>query len=166
MIAKLTAALSCPAGWLVAILSLLIDNILGHGASIIMVLMVVIIDMYLGIRVSHKRGRFTLSYLARETVSKIEVYGIALLTFIAIDTILPEKISLTTEIISTVIILVEFWSTSAALLILYPGAPLLRLLQKALTGEIASKLDISTDEVDAILNNKKNNEQETTEADH
>lgn len=147
--------MSSPAGWFVATASLLLDNILGHGASIFMVLVTVIIDMYLGIRVSHKRGKFTLSFLMRETVGKIEVYGISLLVFITIDTILPERISISTEIVSTIIILVEFWSSAAALLILYPKTPLLKLLQKRLTGEIATKLDITPEEVEHILNNEK-----------
>lgn len=163
MINKLTDALSNLGGWIVATTALLMEYIYGHGTAIYLVLVLVIIDMILGIRVSHRRHRFTLSALARETVSKIEVYGLTILVFIGVDALLPDIISVTTEVVCALIILIEFWSASASLLILHPDTPLLRLLQKKLTGEIASKLDVEPEDVDDILKGKNPTKNETTE---
>ena len=45
----------------------------------------------------------------------------------------------------------EAWSFSASLLILFPKNSFLRLMQKALTGEIAKKLGCEPEEVEDIL---------------
>lgn len=155
MITKLVSALSTPAGWFVAITSMMLNNILGHAYSIFVVLLLVTIDMILGIRVSHKCGKFTLSCLLRDTVGKAEVYGICLLVFINIDALLPDKIGISTELVTTLILLAELWSSAASMLILHPNTPMLKLLQKKLTGEIATKLGVPEEEVETILLHNK-----------
>ena len=63
--------------------------------------------------------------------------------------------TLTASIIGAAITLVELWSASASMLILFPNFLFLKLLRKALTGEIAAKLGIEPWQVEEILEGKK-----------
>lgn len=136
-------------GWLAALGILLLDYLAGHEFAVGLVVGVTIMDAIWGIAVSLKRGKFALSELARQTVAKFAIYGCALLTFIGIDRLIDHDI--TTSIVAMVITLVEFWSSCGSMLIIYPNMPALKLLKRALTGEIAAKLGISPEEVESIL---------------
>jgi hypothetical protein len=102
-----------------------------------------------GIAVSVKQGKFTLSELARQTVVKLAIYGCALTVFVGLDKM--ANITLTASIVGSIIVLVEFWSSCASMLILYPHMAVLQLLKKHLTGEIASKLNIEPSDVENAL---------------
>jgi hypothetical protein len=71
--------------------------------------------------------------------------------FILIDKLIGASNGLTTSAICICIILVELWSTSASMLICFPNMPFLKLLKKALVGEIASKLNVKTEDVENAL---------------
>ena len=146
---RISAILHTVQGWIAALVLLIADYIAGHEFAVGLVVAITIMDAVWGIAVSIKRGKFALSELARLTVAKFAVYGCAMLTFIGIDRIIDADI--TTAAIATVITLVEFWSTCGSMLILYPNLPALRLLKKALIGEIASKLHIPEEEVEKVL---------------
>jgi len=79
------------------------------------------------------------------------VYGTAIVVFIMIDKLLRIGDGLTLSVICAVIVLVEFWSMSASALICFPRMPFLRLLRKALVGEIAGKLGVKTEDVEKTL---------------
>lgn len=146
---RFSAILHTVQGWIAALVLLIADYIAGHEFAVGLVVAITIMDAVWGIAVSIKRGKFALSELARLTVAKFAVYGCAMLTFIGIDRIIDADI--TTAAIATAITLVEFWSSCGSMLILYPNLPALRLLKKALIGEIASKLHIPEDEVEKVL---------------
>ena len=146
---RFSAILHTVQGWIAALVLLIADYIAGHEFAVGLVVAITIMDAVWGIAVSIKRGKFALSELARLTVAKFAVYGCAMLTFIGIDRIIDADI--TTAAIATVITLVEFWSSCGSMLILYPNLPALRLLKKALIGEIASKLHIPEEEVEKVL---------------
>ena len=146
---RFNAILHTVQGWIAALVLLIADYIAGHEFAVGLVVAITIMDAVWGIAVSIKRGQFALSELARLTVAKFAVYGCAMLTFIGIDRIIDADI--TTTAIATVITLVEFWSSCGSMLILYPNLPALRLLKKALIGEIASKLHIPEEEVEKVL---------------
>ena len=146
---RFSAILHTVQGWIAALVLLIADYIAGHEFAVGLVVAITIMDAVWGIAVSIKRGKFALSELARLTVAKFAVYGCAMLTFIGIDRIIDADI--TTTAIATVITLVEFWSSCGSMLILYPNLPALRLLKKALIGEIASKLHIPEEEVENVL---------------
>ena len=147
---KLQSILHTLAGWVVGLLLFLGDFIGGHELAVGLVVFVTLMDAVWGITVSIKKKRFALSELARLTIGKLAVYGCALLTFIGLDKMIG--MTLSASIISTAICLVELWSASASMLILFPNFFFLKLFKKALTGEIASKLKIPEEEVDAVLN--------------
>ena len=134
-------------GWIVAGILFLLDFIAGHELAVGLVVAVTLMDAIWGITVSIKRKKFALSELARLTVEKLAVYGCAMLAFIGLDKMVG--MTLTASVIGAAITLVELWS--ASMLILFPNFLFLKLLRKALTGEIASKLGIEPEEVEAVL---------------
>lgn len=146
---KLGAILSTAAGWAAAAAIMVCNYFSGHAAIIWLVIGVTVVDALFGIRVSLKRGKFTLSGLARLTIDKLTVYGLAMAIFVGIDKVLHTDI--TASVVGTCIVLVEAWSTSASMLIIYPHMAVLSILRHALTGEIASKLGISEDKVEEAL---------------
>lgn len=151
-ISRLPHALSNGCGWATLATLSVIDYIGGHSFDVFLVVAATLIDAVWGIAVSLKRGEFTKSELARLTIAKLLVYGCTMFIFIGldkfIDSILPASV------IGACIVLVEFWSSCASMLILYPNFLFLRLMKKWLTGEIASKLGMSEDEVKEMMEKK------------
>lgn len=144
-----------PAGWLTGLLLFVADAVSGGALIIYLVVVATVIDLICGIAVSVKRKNFTKSELMRLTVEKLVVYGAALLVFLCIDKAIEEKtdfeFALTSGVVGVVITMTEAWSFLASMLILFPKNPFLRLLQKALVGEIARKLQCEEEAVEAIL---------------
>ena len=152
---KMFEILKYPVSWIAGFFLFLVNSVAGGQLIIYIVVLASVIDLVCGIAVSVKRKKFTLSDLMRRTVEKVTVYGLALLIFLCIDRLVMEglnfNIALSSGIVGVLITLAETWSFLASLLILYPNNAVLKLLQKKLTGEIASKLDIEENEVSAAL---------------
>lgn len=146
---RLLSILHTVQGWIVAGVLFLLDFIAGHELAVGLVVFVTLMDAVWGITVSIKRKKFALSELARLTVGKLAVYGCAMLAFIGLDKMIG--MTLTASVIGAAITLVELWSASASMLILFPNFLFLKLLRKALTGEIASKLGVEPEEVEKVL---------------
>lgn len=146
-----------PCGWFAGFGLFVLDALTGGKLVIYTVVIASVIDLACGIAVSQKRKQFTLSELMRNTVEKLAVYGAVLLAFLCLDKVVASEttldLTLTSGLVGAVITMSEAWSFSASLLILFPKNVFLRLMQKALTGEIARKLGCETEEVDKILNN-------------
>lgn len=149
---KLLEILQTLCGWCAFVVVFLLDYFGGHGLIVFLAVVVTFMDAFWGIAVSLKQGKFTLSELLRLTISKLAVYGCVLFVFVGLDKITDSVI--TGSLVGAAIVLVEFWSSCASMLILFPNFLFLKLMKKALTGEIASKLHISEDEVEAVLDNK------------
>lgn len=143
----LSTAWGCAAG----VFFLIANFFAGYETTVNLTLLSIVLDGIWGIAAALKQHKFTLSELARNTVMKISVYGTAIVVFIAIDRLLGFNGGLTLTIICSVIVLVEFWSMSASMLICYPNCPFLRLARKALVGEIANKLGVGVPEVQSVL---------------
>lgn len=144
---KLAVILQTAQGWALALGLLLMEYFFAdHAAVVWLVLAVTLMDAAWGIAVSVTHGQFTLSELMRLTVSKIAVYGCALAVFIGLDRVAGTELG--TDVVGSAITLCEAWSMSASMLIMFPHIPVLQLLRKALTGEIANKLRIAPEEVE------------------
>lgn len=145
-------------GWILAVGLFIADIFAGHGFIVNLVVAVTLMDAIWGITVSLKQKRFALSELMRQTVGKIAVYGCALFGVAGVDYYLDAQtgleMTITTAVVGVVIVLTELWSSTASMLILFPEFPLLHLLEKSLTGEIARKLNIPEDEVTEVLKRK------------
>ncbi len=148
---RLAEILSTVWGWVLSLLMILVDYVAGYGMMADIAVMAVVMDGVWGIASSLKQGNFALSELARDTLAKLAVYGCAILSFIGVDRLLAVDGGLTTGIICTCIVLVELWSASASMLICFPRMPFLRLLKKALVGEIARKLNVTPGDVEETL---------------
>jgi hypothetical protein len=150
---RLVSILQTGWGWALGIAIAITDYVAGHSFVVFLVTAVTLIDAAWGIAVSIKQGCFTKSELARLTISKLAVYGCALFVFIGLDKFVDTTI--TASVVGAAIVLVEFWSSCASMLILFPNFLFLRLMKKALVGEIASKLRLSEDEVREMLEGEK-----------
>lgn len=146
-------------GWVYLLVLFFIDYFAGHGFIVCLAMAVTLMDAVWGIAVSIRQGQFALSELARLTIAKLAVYGCALSVFVGLDKVTDSVV--TGSIVGAAIVLVEFWSCCASMLILFPRITFLRLMKKALTGEIASKLHISEDDVESVLDEKENKDEST-----
>lgn len=148
---KLLEALSTVWGWLLCTALLVTNFIVGYEKMVGFTVMAIVLDAVWGIAASLIQKRFALSELARDTIAKLAVYGTAVFVFILIDKLTGLSGGLTTSIICVGIILVEMWSMSASMLICFPHMPFLKILKKALAGEIASKLNVKPEDVTEAL---------------
>ena len=143
-------------GWIVSGVLMLLDVFAGHGFLVAMIVILTCIDAVWGVAVSIKRKKFAQSELLRLTIGKLAVYGCAMFGFFAIDHYITLEtgleIGVTSGLVGLLISLTELWSSSASMLIIYPDFPVLKMLQKQLTGEIARKLGCEPKEVAKILN--------------
>lgn len=136
-------------GWGMGLGLFVADYFAGHKFIIWLVVAVTLMDAIWGVAVSLKMGKFTKSELLRLTIDKLAVYGCAMFVFVGLDKVVDTTIS--ASIVGAAIILVEFWSSCASMLILFPHVAILHLMKTALTGEIAAKLHIEKDEVEKVL---------------
>lgn len=156
---KLVCIFQTVSGWLTGLCLFFVEYFAGHKFVVFLVVSVTVMDAIWGIAVSVRQGKFTLSELARLTVAKLAVYGCAMFVFVGLDHIAGTILS--AAIVGTLIVLVELWSSCASMLILFPDFLFLRLLKRALTGEIAAKLHVDVSEIDRILVDKKNKSDES-----
>lgn len=159
---KLGEIFQYPITWLSGLGLFIVDAIGGAQVIIYMVVIAATVDLICGIAVARKKKEFTLSELMRQTVEKLLVYGLTLLVFLCVDATIEKEtafaVDISSGIIGALIVLTEVWSFLASLLILFPDNPVLKMLQKQLTGEIARKLGCTDEEVKDILkaSRKKN----------
>nr|DAN74677.1 MAG TPA: holin [Bacteriophage sp.] len=148
---KLLEVLSTAWGWLMFVGLVVMNFIVGYEKMVGFTVMAIVLDAVWGIAASLLQKRFALSELARDTFAKLAVYGTAVFVFILVDKLAGISGGLTTSVICIGIILVELWSMSASMLICFPNMPFLKILKKALAGEIASKLNVKPEDVMAAL---------------
>ena len=150
---KLLNVLQTVQGWVIGVCVAIADYFAGHSFVVYLVTAVTLMDAGWGIAVSIRNGQFALSELARLTIDKVLVYGSVMFVFVGLDHFADTTV--TASVVGAAIVLVELWSSCASMIILFPHIPLLKLLRKALAGEIAAKLHISPDEVEDALDGKE-----------
>ena len=152
---KIAELMHYPLAWLSGFLLFLSDALAGGKLIIYIVIVAAIVDLICGIAVAVKRKEFTRSDLMRQTVEKLLVYGLVLFVFLCVDHVIERETGFTTDltsgVVGVVMTLTEAVSFTASLLIMYPNNGFLRLFQKALTGELARKLNCDEEEVAKIL---------------
>lgn len=157
---KITLIFSSSGGWWAALLMSAISFLGPEKNAFIGLMLAVALDMVWGVAVSIKEGKFILSYLLRETILKILIYISVLFVALFIERSLDESLGIATRIICALAALCELWSACANILIICPRMPFIRVLKKYLSGEIASKINMSKDDVENVMNKK--DEQKTT----
>ena len=133
---KLQAILSTFSGW-VSLLGVFLANFFARYQSAIeAVVIVVTLELTWAIASAVKRGTFAYSYLGKESVSKLSVYGSVIVGFVVLDKLVGVVLPVTTILICSLISLVELWSMAGSMLIVFPNMPFLRLLRPILRGEM------------------------------
>lgn len=113
----------------------------------LVVLVLIGIDLYWGIRSSLFQGKFVKSEVIRRTVDKITSYFSCLAAAYMIEHILFSDSILITSVIASLASACELWSFSASILIIHPDFPFIRLFRKHLIGEIESKMGVTLSEL-------------------
>jgi hypothetical protein len=133
---KLQAILSTFSGW-VSLLGVFLANFFaGYQSAIEAVVIVVTLDLAWAIASAIKRGTFAYSYLGKESVNKLSVYGSVIVGFVVLDKLVGMALPVTTIVVCLLISLVELWSMAGSMLIVFPNMPFLRLLRPILRGEM------------------------------
>jgi hypothetical protein len=133
---KLQAILSTFSGW-VSLLGVFLANFFaGYQSAIDAVVIVVTLDLAWAIASAIKRGTFAYSYLGKESVNKLSVYGSVIVGFVVLDKLVGMALPVTTIVVCLLISLVELWSMAGSMLIVFPNMPFLRLLRPILRGEM------------------------------
>ena len=130
------AILSTFSGW-VSLLGVFWANFFaGYQSAIDAVVIVVTLDLAWAIASAIKRGTFAYSYLVKESVNKLSVYGSVIVGFVVLDKLVGMALPVTTIVVCLLISLVELWSMAGSMLIVFPNMPFLRLLRPILRGEM------------------------------
>lgn len=116
----------------------------------LVVLIMIGIDLYWGLRAAHIRHQLVLSEAGRRTVDKITSYLSCLAAVYLIEHIILENSIVVTSGIAALASACELWSFSASILIIHPNFPFIRMFRKQLRGEIESKAHISLEDLDKI----------------
>ena len=150
---KLGSMLKSIGGTFILLSTWIAEFLGGYELAVWSVVTTVILDLIWGVWASVIRGQFAKSELFRETIRKMTAYITALVVFILCEKNIPGDTFFIVSIISTIICATELWSMSANILIVIPNAVFFKLLRPALKSEIASKLHVSEEKVDEILDN-------------
>lgn len=157
--AKFADAMSSVGGWILAAILFVVNFYSGYKVVVFGIIGVVLFDAVWGIAAARYRGKYFSSDRARDSLLKLAVYATFITMMIIIDKIASLsgiEIKLTTAIVGVIIGMAEIWSTCGSILIICPNMPIIRMLRKALTGEIAHKLDISEEDVEKYLTRNQN----------
>ena len=136
-------------------INVIIDMLTGYRMEFQTVIIMVVLDCIWGIARACKCKEYTTSDLMRESFSKLIVYSTLMFIGVCIGKVLDfnENWSLTT--IAALICLVEGYSITGNMLIVFPNMPIVKFLRKIVKGEIASKLHICAEDVDDYLSHNE-----------
>lgn len=156
---KMTELVQSIYGWGLAACVFVVNFFSGYETAITAVVVCVALDTLWGVWAQVKRGHFILSELGRHgMLSKWALYASVIICFILIERMAGMTSQLTVIVVCSLICLVELWSMSGSALIVNPQMPFLRLFRRALTGEIARKMDATPAEVREFLEQQNNSE--------
>lgn len=116
-----------------------------------------LLDFMLGVLVTIKiNGKNSIqSSKLRKTLIKAFFYISVMCIIYAAETTIGLSWFVLSKIIFAIACLTELWSSAGLALILNPDFIFLRLFKKYLTSEIAKKLNLKSDEVEKLIENKK-----------
>lgn len=157
---KIAHMFSTAGGWLLALAVGFVDFLGGEGTSFLVVGIAVLLDLVWGIAAAVKRGEYIFSEAARETFTKLFAYGSVLVAVLLIERLTHGGTFLATRVLCIIAASCELWSVCANILIVKPGFPFVRLFRKYLAGEISKKLNISTEEYDAMMQVRRERKRE------
>lgn len=149
---KVENILSTAWGWIITIAFAIIDFYGGYKLAFGSLGMCIVIDMILGVWSAIRQKKYARSELARDTFSKIVVYGLALVVIIHIEKLCGDT-TIGTNICAAIMCATEFWSIGGNALIINPNLHFFRIMRPALIGEIARKLHVTESQVEEAFKN-------------
>lgn len=157
-------------GWIITLFVGFV-NFLGDEKTAFLVVFIAIgFDLIWGMAAAVKRGEYILSEAIRETFTKTFAYGSVLVLVLLIEKLTHDGTFIATRVMCVIAASCELWSVCANILIVKPDFPFIRLFRKYLAGEISKKLNITTEEYNELMQerrarkknkNKEENEQRT-----
>ena len=113
----------------------------------VVLFVLIIFDLILGIAVSIKFGTFFTSKLGLNTLIKIALYAIILVSIGLLEVLIHESGLIGLKVAAFIAGACEIWSMTANALILKPNMPFIRLLRLQLKSEIENKVGKNCDEI-------------------
>lgn len=117
---------------------------LSYNLSILGIL--VLLDLFWGVRRAILNGGFFCSWLARETIKKTSVYATCVIASFMIESMFHDGITIAT-VVTALACACELWSISASMLMVFPDMPFLSMFRKYLKKEMRKKADFDLDEL-------------------
>lgn len=153
---KILYAGSTAWGWLISQAVFICSFFDKDSEMLIKILWVVVtIDLVLGIITSVKLKRHVLSQAIIKSAIKYGIYTALFWIVVASERGIGLEWFLASKLIFAFSVAAEVWSILAHISIIKPDLIIVRILRKALAGEVAKKLGVSPDEAIAILDGKE-----------
>ena len=115
------------------------------------ILLCMVIDLFWGMASNYVKGTFGLSKCFVRTAIKITIYLSLFTMCVLIEQVINGNISILTRTVSTILCGGELLSIIAHILIIKPNMPILKVLSKYLTKEMARKLKIQEGDIDELF---------------
>ncbi len=139
-------------GVMVSIITFFLNLIIGNEMAFYAAFVAIFFDLFWGSVAAIKRKKFILSCMLTKTFTKLFLYVSVFIMVLFLEKGLNDDWYLGTRLVCTFAAGCELWSTMANMLIVKPDFPFISLLRKSLTGEIAEKMKLSKEEVEAEFN--------------
>lgn len=155
-------------GWIMTLFIGFVSFLGEEDTSFLVVGIAIAFDLFWGILASIKRGEYIFSEAGRSSFTKAFAYGSVLVLVLLIEKLTHDGSFIATRVMCVVAASCELWSVCANILIVKPSFPFIRLFRKYLAGEISKKLNITTEEYNELMQErrarKKNKEENETDA--
>lgn len=142
-------------GWVIALCVGFVDFLGDEKTAFLVVGIAIIFDLIWGITAAIKQGKYIFSEAGRNTFTKMFAYGSVLVLVLLIEQQTHDGTFLATRIMCVIAASCELWSVCANILIVKPSFPFIHLFRKYLAGEISKKLDISTEEYNELMQERR-----------
>lgn len=142
-------------GWCITLCTAFVDFLGDEKTSFLVVFVAIQLDLVWGMAAAVKKGEYILSEAIRETFTKMLAYGSVLALVLLIERLTHDGTFIATRVLCVVAASCELWSVGANILIVKPGFPFIRLFRKYLSGEISKKLNITVEEYDDMMEDRR-----------
>lgn len=156
--------LSCTTflGWLIMVLTSISTFLLAtFGDKITLihwVILAIFVDLFFGALSAYKRRVFKISSALVSTAIKLTIYTTIFFMPLILEKILSQQVtcsSIGTITITVLLCTAEYISTIAHMLVIRPNLWGLKVLKRALSGEMAKKLNMTPDEFEQYIKDNK-----------
>ena len=157
MAAKLATAISSAWGWFIGIPALTFSLIDDDAMLLTKIIWVTLsIDLCFGTWNAIKSKRHVLSQAIMVTVMKYAIYSALFWLVVLAEKGVDADWFIASRAAFAFCMAAEIWSVTGHVAIIYPKFIFVRVLRKALVGEVARKLNVTEEEALEILDGKRN----------